>query len=76
MRERHIAARFPVTDGLGFAKFATESGFRAHVEPESEVRAQSHGVKSAEIIAIDAADDAARDQCKNVAVGENDGAGF
>ena len=76
VREGHVAARFPVTDGLGFAEFAAERGFRAHVEPESEMRAQSHGVKSAEIIAIDAANDAARDQCKNVAVGENDGAGF
>src|SRR5450755_2326950 len=53
VRERHVAARFPVTDGLRFPEFAAESGFRADVEPESEIRAQGHGVEAAHVISID-----------------------
>src|SRR5258707_7940756 len=76
VRERHVAASFPVADGLGFAKFAAEGGLRANVQPKSEMRTQSHGVKSAEVIAIDAANHAASDEREDIAVGENHGAGF
>src|SRR5450755_3780933 len=75
VRERHIAAGFPITDGLGFFEFAAESGFGADVEPEREVRAESHGVETAHVIAVDAAYHAASDESKNKTVGEHDGAG-
>src|SRR5271165_1129381 len=75
MGARHVAAGFPVADGLGFLEFAGEGGFRADVQPEGEVRAQGHGVEAGEVIAIDAADDAAGDQGEDEAVGEDDGAG-
>ena len=76
VRERHIASRFPIADGLGFPKFAAEGGFGANVEPEGLMGAQGHGVEAAEVIAIDSADNTARDQSENVTVGENYGAGF
>src|SRR5206468_4474505 len=57
-------------------KFAAEGGFRTNVQPKSEMGAQSHSVKSAEVITIDAANHAASDERENVAVGENHGAGF
>src|SRR5215475_9775823 len=76
VRKRHIAAGFPITDGLSLAKFASESGFGSHVEPEGEVRAQSHGIEAAEIVAIDPADDTACDESKHVAIGKNNGPGF
>ncbi len=60
VRERHVAAGFPVADGLGFLKFASEGGFRANVEPKREMRTESHGVETVQIIAIDAANHAAR----------------
>ena len=75
VREGHVAAGFPIADGLGFLEFASESGFRADVEPESEIGAKSHGVETREIVSIDAANDAAGDQGENEAVGENDCAG-
>src|SRR4029077_12183975 len=76
VRKRHIAAGFPITDGLSFAKFAAEGGLRSDVEPKSEMRTQSHGVEAAEIIAVDAADNAARNESENVAIGKNNRAGL
>src|SRR5438128_6777253 len=76
VRKGHVASGFPVADGLGFSEFAAESGFRANVEPEGKMRAQSHGVKAAEIIAVDAADDAACDEREEVTIGENYGSGL
>ena len=60
--EGHIAAGFPVADGVGFLEFAIEGDFGLYVEPESEIGAQSHLINAVEIIAADAADGAARDQ--------------
>ena len=48
VRERHVATRFPITDGLGFFEFAGERGFGTHVKPEGEVRTKSHGVQAGE----------------------------
>src|SRR5882762_3100605 len=73
--ERHVAAGFPIADGLGFFEFASEGGFGADVEPESEMWTEGHGVEAGEVIAIDAADDAAGDEREDEAVGEDDGAG-
>src|SRR5580692_2559909 len=73
--ERHVAASFPIADGLGFFEFAREGGFWADVEPEGEMRAQGHGVEAGEVIAIDATNDAAGDEGEDEAVGENYGAG-
>ena len=39
------------------------------------MRAKRHRVKAADVIAIDAANDAARDQRENKSVGKHDGAG-
>ena len=75
VRERHVATGFPIADGLGLLEFASEGGLRADVEPESEIRAKSHGVETGEVVAIDAANDAAGNQSKNETVGENDCAG-
>src|SRR5215469_6350745 len=74
MRKRHVAAGFPIADGLRFFEFAGKGGFRANVEPESEVRAQGHSVKAGEIVAVDAAHDAARNKGEDKAVGKDDGA--
>src|SRR5262249_33887709 len=74
--KRHVAARFPVADGLRFLKFAAESSFRADVEPKREMRTQRHGVESAEIVAIDSTHHAARDQREYVTIGENYSPGF
>src|SRR5215813_229171 len=76
VRKRHVPTGFPVADGLRFPKLATESGFRADVEPEGEMRSESHCVKTAEVVAINSADDAARNERENITVGENNGAGF
>src|SRR6266404_2153871 len=73
--ERHVAAGFPVADGLGFFEFAGEGGFRADIEPEREMRAEGHGVEAREVIAVNAANDASSDEGEDEAVGENDGAG-
>src|SRR5882762_4078743 len=75
VRERHVAAGFPIADGLGFFEFAGEGGFRADVEPEGEMRAEGHGVEAGEVIAIDAANYAAGDEGEDEAVGEDDSAG-
>src|SRR6267143_2155806 len=71
----YVVARFPVANGLRFLKFAGESGLRMHVQPKCEVRAQGHRVQAADVIAIDAAHYAARDQREDEAVGKHDGAG-
>src|SRR6266478_8559158 len=73
--ERHVAAGFPIADGLGFFEFAGEGSFGTDVEPEGEMRAEGHGVKAGEVIAIDAPNDAAGDEGEDEAVGEDDGAG-
>src|SRR5580658_3321336 len=65
VRKGHVSARFPVADGLGLFEFASEGGFRANVEPESEIGAEGHGVKAGEVVPIDATDDAARDESEN-----------
>jgi len=75
VRKRHVASSFPVTDGLGFFEFAGEGGFRANVEPKSEIGAESHGVESGEVIAIDATNNAASNEGEDETVGEDDGAG-
>ena len=49
------------------------SGF--DIEPESQIRAQRDFINAVEIIAADAANGGARDQCEDVTVRENDQAG-
>ena len=73
--KRHVAAGFPVADGLRFLEFAVEGDFWADVKPEREVRAQRGFVDAVQIIAADAANGGARDQREDVAVGEDDQAG-
>src|SRR5216683_1894695 len=73
--EGHVAAGLPVADGLGFFEFAGKGGLGTDIEPESEMRAQGHGVKAGEVVSIDAANDAAGDKGEDEAVGEDDGAG-
>jgi len=75
VRERHVAARFPVADGLGFLEFAGERSFGADIEPESNMRAERHGVETGEVIAIDAADDTSSDQRKDESIGEDNSTG-
>ena len=75
VRKRHVAAGFPIADGLGFLEFAGEGSFRANVEPKGEIGAKGHGVETGEIVSIDTANDAAGNQGENEAVGENDCAG-
>src|ERR1700749_2948396 len=55
VRERHVAAGFPIADGLRFFEFASEGCFRAYVEPEGEMRTERHGVEARDVIAADAA---------------------
>src|ERR1700722_17154953 len=73
--ERHIAAGFPVADGLRFLKFAIEADFGADVQPEGEIRAERRFVNSVEVIASDTADGGAGDEGEDVTVGEDDQAG-
>src|SRR5579859_1059625 len=73
--ERHVAAGFPVADGLGFFELACEGGFGADIKPEGEMRAECHGVEAGEVIAIDAANHAAGNEREDETVGEDDGAG-
>ena len=44
VRKRHVAPGFPVADGLRFFEFARKRRFRAHVQPERQMRPQRHGV--------------------------------
>src|SRR5271165_5197455 len=39
VRERHIAAGFPIADGLSFFELAAEGRFRSDIEPEREMGA-------------------------------------
>ena len=75
MGKRHVAARLPVADGLRFAELAAEGGFRAHVQPESQMRAQRHGVEPAHVFAVDAAHHTAANQGEDITVREHDRAG-
>src|ERR1700730_3685478 len=61
VRQGHVATGFPIADGLGFFKFTAEGGFGADVEPESQMWPESHSIEASHVIAIDAADYAARD---------------
>src|SRR5215831_3056169 len=74
VREGHVAAGFPIADGLGFLEFAGKSGFRADIEPEGKMRAEGHGIEASEIVAVDAANDAAGNEREDEAVGEDHGA--
>src|SRR5580700_2622293 len=40
VRERHVAAGFPIADGLRLFEFAGEGRFGADIQPESEMRAE------------------------------------
>ena len=75
VRERHVASCFPIADGLCFLEFASESGFGPDVEPKGKVRTKGHSVEAGEVIAIDAANNAARDERKDETIGEDNGAG-
>jgi hypothetical protein len=75
VRERHVAAGFPIADGLSFLEFASKSSFRPNVEPEGEMRAKGHGVEASHVIAINATNNAASDQSKDKAICEDNRAG-
>ncbi len=73
--ERHVAAGFPITDGLGLLELARKRRFRTHIQPEGQVRAQRHGVELEQVLAVDAANRTAGDQGIDKSVGQDDHAG-
>ena len=72
VRERHVAAGFPVADRMGLAKFALERSFRAHIEPKRQVRTQGHFVQTVQVVALNPARGGTGNECVKVAVRQND----
>src|SRR5262249_38005429 len=71
VRKRHVASGFPIADGLCFLELARERRLRPDIKPEGKIWPKGHGVKATQIVAIDAANNAASNEREDKTVSEN-----